>query len=116
MLLIILIMLVVQVIAFGIGSAVFMAAAGGMDWSRIQAAIEESPIAALTALFNANWPWVTLAGLAVSVLYGVLVILGIAARTHQQTAIGLHHFKNRAQIVQVVLVALRALEQGVTAE
>ncbi len=78
MLLIILIMLVVQVIAFGIGSAVFMAAAGGMDWSRIQAAIEESPIAALTALFNANWPWVTLAGLAVSVLYGVLVTLGIA--------------------------------------
>jgi hypothetical protein len=78
MLLIILIMLVVQVIAVGIGSAVFMAAAGGMDWSRIQAAIEESPIAALTALFNANWPWVTLAGLAVSVLYGVLVTLGIA--------------------------------------
>lgn len=78
MLLIILIMLVVQVIAVGIGSAVFMAAAGGMDWSRIQAAIQEDPVAALTALFNANWPWVTLAGLAVSVLYGVLVTLGIA--------------------------------------
>ena len=78
MLLIILIMLVVQAMAVGIGSAVFMAAAGGMDWSRIQAAIEENPIAALTALFNANWPWVTLAGLAVSVLYGFLVTLGIA--------------------------------------
>jgi hypothetical protein len=46
----------------------------------------------------------------------VLVILGIAARTHQQTAIGLHHFKHRAQIIEVVLVALRPLEQGVTAE
>jgi len=78
MLLIVLIMLVAQAMVVGIGSAVFMAAAGGMDWSRIQAAIEENPIAALTALFNANWPWVTLAGLVVSVLYGFLVTLGIA--------------------------------------
>jgi hypothetical protein len=78
MLLVILIMLVVQAVVVGIGSAVFMAAAGGMDWSRILAAIEENPIAALTALFNANWPWVTLAGLAVSVLYGVILTLSIA--------------------------------------
>ena len=78
MLLIVLIMLVAQAMVVGIGSAVFMAAAGGMDWSRILAAIEENPIAALTALFNANWPWVTLAGLAVSVLYGVILTLSIA--------------------------------------
>jgi len=78
MLLIVLIMLVAQAMVVGIGSAVFMAAAGGMEWSRIQAAIEENPIAALTALFNANWPWVTLAGLAVSVLYGVILTLSIA--------------------------------------
>ena len=49
-----------------------------MDWSRIIAAIEENPIGALTVLFNANWPWVTLAGLAVSVLYGVILTLSIA--------------------------------------
>ena len=78
MLLVILIMLVVQAVVVGIGSAVFMAAAGGMDWSRIIAAIEENPIGALTVLFNANWPWVTLAGLAVSVLYGVILTLSIA--------------------------------------
>ena len=78
MLLIILIMLVVQALAVGIGSAVFMVAAGGMDWSRILAAIEENPVAALTALFNANWPWVTLAGLAVSALHGAILTLSIA--------------------------------------
>jgi hypothetical protein len=78
MLLIILIMLVVQALAGGIGSAVFMVAAGGMDWSRILAAIEENPVAALTALFNANWPWVTLAGLVASALHGVILTLSIA--------------------------------------
>jgi hypothetical protein len=78
MLLIILIMLVVQALAGGIGSAVFMIAAGGMDWSRILAAIEENPVAALTALFNANWPWVTLAGLVASALHGVILTLSIA--------------------------------------
>jgi len=78
MLLIILIMLVVQALAVGIGSAVFMVAAGGMDWSRILATIEENPVAALTALFNANWPWVTLAGLVASALHGVILTLSIA--------------------------------------
>ncbi|MEY3292739.1 MAG: hypothetical protein RJB12_510 [Pseudomonadota bacterium] len=78
MLLIILIMLVVQALAGGIGSAVFMIAAGGMDWSRILAAIEENPVAAVTALFNANWPWVTLAGLVASALHGVILTLSIA--------------------------------------
>ena len=78
MLLIILIVLVAQAMVVGIGSAVFMVAAGGMDWSRILAAIEEDTVAALTALFNANWPWVTLAGLVVSALHGVIVTLGIA--------------------------------------
>ena len=78
MLLIILIVLVAQAMVVGIGSAVFMVAAGGMDWSRILAAIEENPIAALTALFNANWPWITLAGLVASVLHGVILTLSIA--------------------------------------
>lgn len=78
MLLIILIMLVAQALVVGIGSAVFMVAAGGMDWSRILAAIEENPIAALTSLFNANWPWITLAGLVASALHGVILTLSIA--------------------------------------
>ena len=78
MLLIILIMLVAQALVVGVGSAVFMVAAGGMDWSRILAAIEENPIAALTALFNANWPWITLAGLVASALHGVILTLSIA--------------------------------------
>ena len=78
MLLIILIVLVAQAMVVGIGSAVFMVAAGGMDWSRILAAIEEDTVAALTALFNANWPWITLAGLVASALHGVILTLSIA--------------------------------------
>ncbi|WP_298097477.1 hypothetical protein [Brevundimonas sp.] len=78
MLVLVLIMLVAQALLVGIGSAVFMAAAGGMDWSRILTAIEENPVTALTALFNANWPWVTLAGLVVAALHGVIVTLSIA--------------------------------------
>ena len=78
MLLIILIVLVAQAMVVGIGSAVFMVAAGGMDWSRILAAIEEDTVAALTALFNANWPWITLAGLVASLLHGVVLTLSIA--------------------------------------
>jgi hypothetical protein len=78
MLLILLIIIVVEVIVFGIGSAVFAATAGGMDWSQIHASIEANPIAGLQALFMANWPWITVAGLIVSALYGFLLTLGIA--------------------------------------
>jgi hypothetical protein len=74
----ILIMLVLQAIVFGAGAAVVMAGAGGMDWARIHAAVQDDPVAALTALFNANWPWVTLAGLVASALHGVILTLSIA--------------------------------------
>lgn len=78
MLLILLITWLAGVILFGAGAAVVMATAGGMDWSRIQLAIQENPIMAMTALFNANWPWITLGAVIVSAFYGFLLILGLA--------------------------------------
>jgi len=78
MLVLVLIMLVLQAIVFGAGAAVVMAGAGGMDWARIHAAVQDDPVAALTALFNANWPWITLAGVVVAALHGFIVTLGIA--------------------------------------
>ncbi len=78
MLLIVLIIIVVEVIVFGIGAAVMAVTAGGMDWSRIHAAIEDDPFAGLQALFVANWPWIAVAGVIISALYGFLLTLGIA--------------------------------------
>ncbi len=78
MLLIVLIVLVIEMIVFGIGAAVVAVTAGGMDWPQIHAAIEDDPIAGLQALFAANWPWVTVCAVVVSALYGVLLTLGIA--------------------------------------
>ncbi len=78
MLLILLIVVVTEMIVFGIGAAVMMITAGGMDWSQIHAAIKDDPIAGLHALFVANWPWVSVAALIVSALYGFLLTLGIA--------------------------------------
>lgn len=78
MLLIMLIIIVTELVVFGIGFGVTMVAAGGMDWSSIHAAIEDDPIAGLHALFVANWPWVTVAALVLSALYGFLLTLGIA--------------------------------------
>lgn len=78
MLLILLIIVVAEVIVFGIGMAVMAVTAGGMDWSQIHASIEDNPIAGLQALFLANWPWITVAALIISALYGFLLTLGIA--------------------------------------
>lgn len=78
MLLILLIIIVTEMIVFGIGAAVTMVSAGGMDWSQIHAAMEDDPFAGLQALFVANWPWVTVVGLIISALYGVLLTVGIA--------------------------------------
>lgn len=78
MLLIVLIVVVTEMIVFGIGAAVVAVTAGGMDWPQIHSAIEDDPMAGLHALFVANWPWVTLAALVVSAFYGFLVTLGIA--------------------------------------
>ncbi len=78
MLLTALIIIVLEVIVFGIGAAVVALTAGGMDWSQVRAAIEDDPIAGVQALFVANWPWVTVCAVVVSALYGVLITLGIA--------------------------------------
>jgi len=78
MLLIVLIIIVLEMLVFGVGAAVLAISASGMDWSQIQAAIEDDPIAGLQALFIANWPWVTVGAVVVSALYGVLLTLGIA--------------------------------------
>lgn len=78
MLLSVLIILVIEIIVFGIGAAVVAVTAGGMDWSQIHAAIEDDPIAGVQALFVANWPWVTVCAVVISALYGALLTLGIA--------------------------------------
>lgn len=78
MLLTLLIILVTEMIVFGIGMAVFMATAGGLDWPQILDSIEADPFAGLQALFMANWPWITVAALVISGLYGFLLTLGIA--------------------------------------
>ena len=78
MLLILLIILVTEVIVFGIGAAVLAVTAGGMDWSRLQPAVETDPFAGMQALLVAHWPWVTAGAVVVSALYGVLLTLGIA--------------------------------------
>lgn len=78
MLLILLIILVTEIVVFGIGAAVVAVTAGGMDWSHLQAAVETDPFAGLQALFVAHSPWVTAGAVVVSALYGVLLTLGIA--------------------------------------
>ena len=78
MLLIVLIVLVIEILVFGIGAAVIAISAGGMDWARIHTDIGNNPIEGLKALFMANWPWISVAGLIISAFYGVLLTLGIA--------------------------------------
>lgn len=78
MLLTLLIILVTEMIVFGIGAAVMAVSAGGLDWARIQADIADDRFAGLQALFVANWPWVTIGAVIVSAFYGVLLALGIA--------------------------------------
>jgi len=78
MLLIVLIVIVTEMIVFGIGAAVMAVSAGGLDWARIHADIADDPFAGLQALFAANWPWVTLGAVVVSAFYGFLLTLSIA--------------------------------------
>ncbi len=78
MLLLVLIVVVTEVIVFGIGAAVVAITAGGMDWSQIHADIADDPFAGLQALFVANWPWVTVGALILSAFYGFLITIGVA--------------------------------------
>ena len=78
MLLIVLIILVIEILVVGIGAAVVAISAGGMDWARVHTDMANDPVAGLQALFMANWPWISAAGLIVSAFYGVLLTLGIA--------------------------------------
>ncbi len=46
----------------------------------------------------------------------ILVILGVATRADEQPALVVHHFEDRREILHVVLVAGRALEQRIAGE
>ena len=76
-----LMVIVIEAVVFGIGLAIAVGAglSGGLDWTALQSHdMDVNPFEGLNAALTANWPWFAAAALVVSVVYGVMLALGVA--------------------------------------
>jgi len=81
MLLTLLMILVIEAVAFGIGVAIvvgFAGATSGMDWSRLPSTMDGNPFEGLNAMITAHWPWFAVGGVLAAMLFGVILTLAIA--------------------------------------
>lgn len=77
--LIVLIILAIELVLVGVGVGVLMLVANaGVDWSVREAVVHDNPFVAMEPFFRAQWPWLAVAGVVMSAVYGMLVTLMVA--------------------------------------
>lgn len=77
--LIVLIILAIELVLMAIGFGVFAVAANaGMDWSLHRGPMHGNPFAGAEPYLRAHWPWLALAAVAFSGVYGMLITLSVA--------------------------------------